>query len=99
MASAREQAVKFVGEQIATGTITVSEVAGAGATVSTALQSETTVQRVAAGMASFVKDRCWKIEPSDQVNGMFYVAKTLAFIPNASVEQAARNLAQSVQTP
>jgi hypothetical protein len=99
MANAREQVVRFVGEQLAMGTITVSEVAGTGATVSTALQSETTVQRVAAGMASFVKDRCWKLETVDQVDGRFYLAKVLAFIPNASVEQAARALTESVKTP
>lgn len=96
LANAREQVVKLVGEQIVMGTISTSTVVG-GAVVSTALQSETTVQRAATGMAKFVKDHCWKIEEIDQVNGLFYKAYVLAFVPNASLTQAAEALSETVR--
>lgn len=98
LANAREQVVKLVGEQIVMGTLSVSTMVG-GAVVSTALQSETTVQRAAVGMAKFVKDHCWQVEEIDQVNGLFYKVYVLAFVPNASLAQAAEALSETVRNP
>lgn len=86
--NAREQVVRYLGEQITAGSLSVTQVTGGG-TVQTALQSQEQVAHMASGVASFVKDESWCPTPVVTAAGNFYTVKVLAFLPNDQVTQAA----------
>ena len=92
MNGAREQAVKYLGEAIATGSIATSSVGGDAGKASAQFNDEQFVKRAAEGMARFVKDELSCIEESPSVDGPRYIARTLAFMPNQAFEEAASTL-------
>jgi hypothetical protein len=93
--NAREQVVKYLGEQITMGTVTVEAVGGTGASVGSMLASETNVERAASGVASFVKDEAWCVQPVTTARGNFTSVKVLTFLPNESLKAAAGAAARS----
>jgi hypothetical protein len=99
MNSAREQAVKFLGEQISSGSIKVDAIAGSSAGVASSLSGGTTVERAASGIASFVKDEAWCVVPVTNARGTFSSVKVLAFLPNESVTAAAAAAARATGNP
>jgi len=97
MNDAREQVVKFIGEQISMGSLRVDTVSGSGAGVSLDLQQQGSVQRAASGIASFVKDEAWCVQPVSNARGMFTAVKVLAFLPTSSMEAAAKAAAANAK--
>ncbi len=90
MAGAREQAVKYLGEAIATGSVSTTAIGGnAGAAVAR-FDDQQFVQRAAEGIARFVKDELSCVEQSPSVDGPRYTVRTLAFMPTAALDEAAR---------
>ena len=95
MNDAREQVVRYLGDQISVGNLKITTVTG-GATVQTALQSRDQVEHMAAGVASFVKDESWCPTPVVTAAGNFYTVKVLAFLPNSQLAPAAAALGASI---
>jgi len=96
MGDARLQVVRYLGEQIAEGKLRTEHIGGRVGALKAALQEDKTVTRAAAGVARYVKDRCWKDDSHQGPEGWRYHAKVLAFLPNASVEEAAAAVEQVV---
>jgi hypothetical protein len=86
MLNARKQVVQFVGEQIQSGEVTVQ---GASTGAPLQLQSESWVEGAASGLASLVQNRKTCLEKLPMPTGYEYRARTLAYVPNASVDSAA----------
>ena len=85
MRSAREQAVKYLGEYVSTRATTASD-AFRGY-----LADKEIVTTAAAGLATHVKDQKWcKAEPSDSPDGTLYRSRVLAFLPNEDAGPAVR---------
>jgi hypothetical protein len=90
VAAAREQAVKFLGEQIATGAVSKTAIGGSAGAASLNFSDEQFVRRAAEGVARFVKDELSCVEKSPSPDGPRFTARTLAFMPNASLDEAAK---------
>lgn len=89
MDNARRQIVKWLGEQIQQKRVEVQGFSGSGADLTTRLTSEENITRASGGVASLVKDECWKVETSTSPTGRKYHVKALALIPAAVTAQAA----------
>ena len=90
MAGAREQAVKYLGEAIATGSVSSTAIGGDAGKALARLSDEQFVRRAAEGLARFVKDELSCVEQSPSVDGPRYTVRTLAFMPNGAFDEAAR---------
>jgi hypothetical protein len=90
MAGAREQAVKYLGEAIATGSVSSTAIGGDAGKALARFSDEQFVQRAAEGLARFVKDELSCVEQSPSVDGPRYTVRTLAFMPNGALDEAAR---------
>ena len=90
LAGAREQAVKFLGEAIATGSISTTVIGGDAGAASARFNDEQFIKRAAEGVARFVKDELSCVEESPSVDGPRYTVRTLAFMPNGALDEAAR---------
>lgn len=90
MAGAREQAVKYVGEAITTGSVSNTAIGGDAGAAMAKFDDEQFVRRAAEGMARFVKDELTCVEESPSVDGPRYTVRTLAFMPAGALEEAAR---------
>jgi hypothetical protein len=93
--NAREQVVKFLGEQITTGSLKVNQLSGSGAGVASTLTMQASTARAATGVAAFVKDRAWCVQPVTNAKGNFTSVKVLTYIPNESLAAAAEAAATS----
>lgn len=90
MAGARVQAVRYVGEAIATGSVQNTVIGGDAGAAAARFQDEQFVTRAAEGMARFVKDELSCVEESPSVEGPRYIVRTLAFMPLGALDEAAR---------
>jgi hypothetical protein len=86
---ARTQVVRWVGQAIEAGTVSVQSSSGSVSGLSTMLEQQSTLQAASAGVASLVKDEAWCVQAVGTPAGYRYTAKVLAFLPNAVAEQAA----------
>lgn len=89
MFNARKQVVQFVGEQIQSGEVTVQSYGGALGALPSQLQSESWVQGAASGLASLVQNRKTCVEKLPMPAGYQYRARSLAYVPNGSIDAAA----------
>ena len=92
MNGAREQAVKYLGEAITTGSVASSSYGGDAGKASARFNDEQFVERAAAGLAKFVKDELSCVEESPSVDGPRYTVRTLAFMPKTAFEDAATSI-------
>lgn len=92
MNGAREQAVKYLGEAIATGSVATSSYGGDAGKATARFNDEQFVERAAEGLACFVKDELPCPDQSPSVDGPRYTARTLAFMPNKAFEEAAASI-------
>jgi hypothetical protein len=90
MAGAREQAVKYLGEAIATGSVSATHIGGSAGALTARLDDEQFVKRAAEGIARFVKDELSCVDESPSVDGPRYTVRTLAYMPLAALDEAAR---------
>ncbi len=90
MSGAREQAVKYLGEAIATGSVSTTVIGGAAGAATARFDDEQFVRRAAEGIARFVKDELSCVEESPSVDGPRYTVRTLAFMPAAALDEAAK---------
>jgi hypothetical protein len=88
--SAREQAIKYLGEQIVTGAVNRTVIGGDVGKLAARFEDEQFVQRAAQGVARFVKDELSCVEKSPSPDGPRFTVRTLAFMPNASLDDAAK---------
>ncbi len=99
MLNARKQVVQFIGEQLQTGEVTVQSQAGNNGFLASQLASESWVEGAASGIASLVQGRKTCVEQLPMPTGYQFRAKTLAYVPNASVETAAAVMTGAVPAP
>lgn len=99
MANAREQVVRYLGEQISTGGIKTTDISGFNAAITTQLQSQDQVVRAATGVAALVKDRCWSLRSAQQVDGIYTEAKVLVFLANAQKADAVKGMGDALGPP
>lgn len=90
LAGAREQAVKYLGEAIAMGSISTTEIGGDAGAASARFNDEQFIKRAAEGVARFVKDELSCVEESPSVDGPRFTVRTLAYMPNAALTDAAK---------
>jgi hypothetical protein len=90
MGGAREQAIKYLGEAIATGSVASTVIGGEVGAASARFNDEQFVKRAAEGLARFVKDELSCVEQSPSVDGPRYTVRTLAFMPAGALDEAAR---------
>ena len=90
--NARVQTVKYLGEQISSGTVQVSGTTGTGAGVVSAMNDASQMQSFASGIARFVRDEAYCVTPMDTAAGRTYSAKVLSILPNTSVADAATTI-------
>jgi hypothetical protein len=90
MSGAREQAVKYLGEAIATGSVSSTVIGGDAGKALARFSDEQFVRRAAEGLARFIKDELSCVEQSPSVDGPRYTVRTLAFMPNGALDEAAR---------
>ncbi len=90
LASAREQAVRFLGESIAMGSFSETVIGGSAGQAAIRFDDQQFVERAAVGVARFVKDELSCIETSPTPDGVRYTARTLGHMPNAALDEAAR---------
>ncbi len=90
MSGAREQAVKYLGEAIATGSVSTTAIGGNAGAATARFQDEQFVRRAAEGIARFVKDELSCVEQSPSVDGPRYTVRTLAYMPATALDEAAR---------
>ncbi len=91
MINARVQVVKFLGEYIKTEASTTASV------LEGVLDDAKTTNTVAEGLTSKVKDKKWcKAERIDTPKGSKYVARVLAYFPNADKKEAAQAAVKSI---
>ena len=96
MTQAKVQAVKWLAEQITTGSITSERASGTGGSVTTALEKESTLETAASAMASFVKDHAWCTDHQKTPDGTSYLMKVAAFLPASEYAKAADELAGGI---
>ncbi len=89
---ARLQVVRWLGESLATGTISNVGISGSIQDMQSSLQEDTVVEAAASGVASMVKDENWCIEATPVPGSTRYVAKVLALLPTAQAQQAAEGM-------
>ena len=89
MQTAREQVVNYLGEQITTGSVKVESLGASGGAVQTSLSQEDVVQRASSGIASLVKDQCWKDRKEAAADRDYYSASVLVLLPAAEKQRAA----------
>ena len=87
-AGAREQAVRWLGEQIVTGSVQTVSSSGSGGAPTARIADEQFVRRAAEGVARYVKDElsCVEKQPGTTPS---YIARTLAFMPKEAITEAA----------
>jgi len=90
MAAAREQAVKYLGESIAMGSVSTTSIGGPAGQATARFDDEQFVQRASEGIARFVKDELSCVETSPSASGPRYTVRTLAYMPNAVLDEAAQ---------
>ncbi len=90
MSGAREQAVKYLGEAIATGSVSETVIGGDAGAARAQLSDEQFVKRAADGVARFVKDELSCVEQAPSVDGPRYTVRTLAYMPASALNEAAK---------
>lgn len=92
MRSAREQAVKFIGESLTTSSATSSSA------LDGVLEDQAVVQAAASGIARRVKDERWcPATTQDTPRGAMVSVKVLAFFPQAEQAAATQEVVQAVE--
>lgn len=89
MQSAREQVVNWLGEQISTGSVKVESLGAANGTIQSSLSQEDVVERASSGVASLVKDQCWKERKEAAADRDYFSASVLVLLPNSEKQKAA----------
>ncbi len=89
LTSGRSQAVRYVAESVDAGRITTTATAGEIGNLTSTLDSESTVQSAASGIANLVKDEAWCVTPEATPGGNRYLAKVLMLLPRADEAAAA----------
>jgi hypothetical protein len=90
MAGAREQAVKYLGEAIAMGSVSSTVISGPANQAVARFEDEQFVRRAAEGIARYVKDEISCVEESPSVSGPRFTVRTLALLPKGALDDAAR---------
>lgn len=90
MAGAREQAVKYLGEAIASGSVSSTVIGGDAGKALARFSDEQFVKRASEGIARYVKDELSCVEQSPSVDGPRFTVRTLTFMPTAALDEATR---------
>ena len=84
MLNARTQAVRYLGQVITSQESVVSS------SLEGYMDNRRAIQAASKGVARFVKDQKWCVEPEDSPDGRLYTAQVLAFFPKEKEKEAAR---------
>jgi hypothetical protein len=94
---AKEQVIRYLGEWLAEGSMTVSKTVGNTADLQTLMDDTKVKESLSGGIARSVKDRNW-CGPEEQASpsGMRQVMKVLAYFPNSERDAASRLALQTI---
>lgn len=94
---AKEQVVRYLGEWLAEGNMSVSKTVGTSNDLQTLMDDTKVKESLSGGMARSVKDRNW-CGPEDQASpsGMRQVMKVLAYFPNTERDAASKLALQTI---
>jgi hypothetical protein len=92
----REQVVRYVAQAVDTGSIRAVTTSGASDALQTMVEGAVVRETAASGVAEFVKDDAWCVQPEATPGGTLYVAKVLMLLPKAEEEAAAAVLVEAV---
>lgn len=94
---ARQQVIRFLGEQIVQGGRSTEVTQGQLQALQIAMKDERFMERTSGGLARFVKDECWENEVTTSPDGTKYLARVLAFIPNEEIDAATKAVLEQVK--
>jgi hypothetical protein len=94
---AKEQVIRYLGEWLAEGSMTVSKTVGNSADLQTLMDDTKVKESLSGGIARSVKDRNW-CGPEEQASpsGMRQVMKVLAYFPNSERDAASKLALQTI---
>ncbi|MBU1429951.1 hypothetical protein KKF91_05235, partial [Myxococcota bacterium] len=93
---ARRQLLKYISEKISDDATLRESVSGNAQNLQTMFGENTDhLSRAAGGIARFVEAEEWKVDQEQAAGGWKYRAKVLAFMPNTSLLQAAKEAVQA----
>ena len=94
---AKEQVIRYLGEWLSEGSMTVSKTVGNTGDLQTLMDDTRVKESLSGGVARAVKDRNW-CGPEEQASpsGMRQVMKVLAFFPNTERDAASRLALQTI---
>ena len=93
----KEQVIRYLGEWLSEGSMSVSKTVGTSADLQTLMDDTRVKESLSGGVARAVKDRNW-CGPEDQASpsGMRSVMKVLAYFPNTERDAASRLALQTI---
>jgi hypothetical protein len=92
---ARQQVIRYLGEQIVQGGQSVEITQGDVQALQVKMKDERFLQRASGGVARFVKDECWDNESASVPGSNKYMARVLAFFPNEEIEAAIKAVVET----
>lgn len=95
MLDARQQVIRYLGEQIVQGGQSVEITKGDVEALQVKMKDERFLQRASGGVARFVKDECWDNERVTVPGSTKYQARVLAFFPNEEIEAAVKAIIET----
>lgn len=101
LANGRKRAVHYLGEAMATGSITDTQVSGPRASLEEALQNEAFVHTASAGIARMVVEKAWCMDRNDRdfPDGVRYIGQVLVFFPTEAEEGASQTMIDLLPGP
>ena len=93
----KEQVIRYLGEWLAEGSMTMSKTVGNSADLQVLIDDSKVKESISGGIARAVKDRNW-CGPEEQASpsGMRQVMKVLAFFPNSERDAASKLALQTI---
>ena len=94
---AKEQVIRYLGEWLAEGSMTVSKTVGTTGDLQTLMDDTKVKESLSGGVARSVKDKNW-CGPDEQASpsGMRQVMKVLAYFPNSERDAASKLALQTI---